>query len=88
MFEYVNVKVPADTAMCMCWGNEKEILDALFGPSDKVVTSIQTCGSSPFGPYEEGSFHFIDGGKCFVLEYDFMILGDMARIFRYCKVEA
>lgn len=90
MFEYVNVKVPTDTALCMhCWGDEEEILNALFGPGDRTVASVSTSGSSPFGPYEEGSFLFFEGDvDCFNLEYDFMILGDTARIFRYWKTEA
>lgn len=88
MFEYVNVKVPADTALCMYNGDELRVLDALLGPGDRVVASVPTGGLSPFGPYEEADLLFYEGDERFMLEYDFMILGDTARIFRYWKTKA
>lgn len=88
-WKYTNVKVSADTALCMYNGDELEILETLLGPGNRAVAGTPTGGLSPFGPYEEAGFRFVEDGVNFYnLDYDFIIIDDCtARIFRYCVTE-
>jgi hypothetical protein len=88
MWKYINVKVPAETALCVYNGDELKILEALLGPGNRAAASTTTGGSSPFGSYEEANFRFVEDGDFYTLDYDFIIIGDCtARIFRYCVTE-
>ena len=84
MFKYINVKVPMATANMETDDDIRELL-YIFGIDADEWLEVST-GYSANGPWYEVDVWDLNGNE--LLSYDFMILGDTARIFRYWKAEA
>ena len=78
---YTNTTVPEGMALLFTDNDIFDMLRLFVGDIDNVLDA--STGSSPFGPYDEGDIEYRKGGDMFTLSYDFMLLNDMARIFRY-----
>lgn len=89
--QYCNFRVPYDIAAMNSRGSVVKIAAILVGRKVEIVRSpsYPSCGSSPYGPWDEADIEFVDGETNCILSYDFMDIGDgMARVFRFGIEEA